>query len=253
VSARSSVPVRDALVLAAGNGDRFHSGSSQSKLLQPIFGRPLIIRTLESARAAGIRAAEVVLGYQSLSLRDTIEAMAPAGLRVHFSYNRDWHLENGISALAARHAFPDRRFALLMGDHLFEPDVLRTLLATAADPDESLLAVDSRPAPADVAAEATKVRIEGGQIVAIGKDLTAYDALDTGMFVCAPVLFDAIEVSRGNGDTTLSGGIRHLAERGLIRAVDIGDAAWYDIDTIADLRHAENLLIGAAAPAPAQA
>ena len=124
VSARPSVPVRDALVLAAGNGDRFHSGSRQSKLLQPIFGRPLIIRTLESARAAGIRAAEVVLGYQSLSLRDTIEAMAPAGLRVHFSYNRDWHLENGISALAARHAFPDRRFALLMGDHLFEPDVL---------------------------------------------------------------------------------------------------------------------------------
>jgi choline kinase len=252
VSTRPCVPVRDALVLAAGNGDRFNNGSHQSKLLQPIFGRPLIIRTLEGAHQAGIRAAEVVLGYQSHSLRNTIEASAPAGLHVRFSYNRDWQLENGISALAARRAFPDRRFALLMGDHLFEPDVLGTLLATAAGPDESLLAVDSRPAPADVAAEATKVRIEDGRIVAIGKDLIAYDALDTGMFVCAPVLFDALDVSCAKGDTTLSGGIRHLAERGLIRAVDIGDAAWYDIDTIADLQHAEGLLIGAAAHGPAR-
>ena len=58
-------------------------------------------------------------------------AAAPAGTRVHFSYNPDWHLENGVSVLAARSGCADRRFALLMGDHLFEPPVLSTLLAHA--------------------------------------------------------------------------------------------------------------------------
>jgi hypothetical protein len=40
----------------------------------------------------------------------------------------------------------------------------------------------------------------------------------------------------------LSGGIRQLADRGLMRAVDVGNATWCDIDTLADLRTAEDLL-----------
>lgn len=232
----------NALVLAAGNGDRFHNGSRQSKLLQPILGCPLIIRTLETAAQAGVTGAEVVLGYQAESLRAVIDALAPRGLAVHFTFNPDWHLENGVSVLAARDRF-EGRFALLMGDHLFEARVLARLLQTEPAVGESLLAVDSRPAAPDVAAEATKVRLLGTRIVQIGKDLDQYDALDTGMFVCTPGLFDAIALARESGDTTLSGGIRQLARRGLMRAVDIGDSAWYDIDTMADLQQAETHLI----------
>ena len=246
MTAPSSVPIRDALVLAAGNGDRFRNGTRQSKLLQQIFGEPIILRTLGAARDAGVTRVEVVLGYQADRLRATIEAGLPAGLQVHFSYNFEWHLENGVSVLAAESELGDRRFALLMGDHLFEPPVLARLLAEPAAADESLLAIDSRPAPPDVAAEATKVRLAGDRrdrIVAIGKALEQYDALDTGMFVCAPSLFAAIRRARRGGDTTLSGGIRELAALGLMRGVDIGNADWYDIDTLADLRHAERLLL----------
>jgi choline kinase len=229
-------------VLAAGNGDRFHNGTRQSKLLQPMLGLPLILRTLETAREAGITTVEVVLGYQADSLRSVILSGLPAGMRVHFSYNADWHLENGVSVLAARGRFSGR-FALLMGDHLFEARVLERLLQIETNGDESLLAVDSRPAPRAIADEATKVRMSGARIVAIGKTLVDYDALDTGMFVCAPALFGALDAARAGGDTTLSGGVRELARRGLMRGVDIGDAAWYDIDTMADLRHAERELI----------
>jgi 1L-myo-inositol 1-phosphate cytidylyltransferase len=236
------VPVRDALILAAGNGDRFHDGSRQSKLLQPIRGEPIILRTLASARAAGITRVEVVLGYQAVRLRSLVEAHALPGLQLHFSYNPDWHLENGVSVLAARPRLASRQFALLMGDHLFEASVLTRLLAEPPKSGESLLAIDSRSVPPDVAAEATKVRLSGDRIVAIGKTLTRYDALDTGMFVCSPSLFSALDRSRGAGDTTLTGGIRELAAEGLMRGVDIGHADWYDIDTIADLQHAERLL-----------
>jgi choline kinase len=234
--------VRDALVLAAGNGDRFHNGTVRSKLLQPLLGQPLILRTLETAHEAGIRSVDVVLGYQAEAVRAAIEKAAPPGVSIRFSINPEWHLENGVSALAARAQLHDRRFALLMGDHLFEAGVLTRLLTAEAGPDESLLAIDTRPARPEVAAEATKVRLSGARITAIGKDLDAYDALDTGLFVCSPTLFDALEAARTAGDTTLSGGIRRLAARGLMRGIHIGDATWYDIDTMADLETAESLL-----------
>jgi len=129
-----------------------------------------------------------------------------------------------------------------MGDHLFESDVLARAISTPVADGESLLAVDSRHVDSHIAAEATRVRIASGYITAIGKEIEPYDALDTGLFVCDPNLFVALEQSRADGDTTLSGGIRRLAAAGLMRGVDIGDAHWCDIDTLADLEAAEELL-----------
>jgi choline kinase len=234
-------PIDTALVLAAGNGDRFQNQTRESKLLQFVGGRPLIIRTIETAYDAGVTSFEIVLGYRADRVRAAIERGAPPDASIHFTHNPDWHLENGVSVLAARRRLQSR-FALLMGDHLFEARVLRQLLRTPAGAGESFLAVDSRSAAPEVAAEATKVRLRGSRIMAIGKALTEYDALDTGLFVCAPTLFAALEYARRQGDTTLSGGIRALAGRGLMQAIDIGDATWCDIDTVEDLYIAETLL-----------
>ena len=244
----TSVPVRDAIVLAAGNGDRFQNATRRSKLLQPLLGQPLILRTLATAADAGIRSFHVVIGYQADAVREVVERGAPAGTTLHFTFNPDWHLENGVSVLAARERLRSRRFALLMGDHVFEPGVLARLLQLQVGPDESVLAVDARTVAPEVAAEATKVRVSGDRITAIGKDLTSHDALDTGLFVCAPALFDALEVARRAGDTTLSGGIRQLAALGLMRAADVGAASWCDIDTLDDLVAAESLLAGEVEP-----
>ncbi len=224
MTANPSIPVRDAVILAAGNGDRFQTRTRRSKLLQPVLGQPLILRTLTTAADAGVTAVHVVLGYQAAEVRAAIERGAPPGVSLHFAVNPDWHLENGLSACAVRDAFQDRRFALLMGDHLFEAAVLSGLLRAHIRDGESILAVDTRPAPPEVAAEATKVTLEGDRITAIGKDLVAFDALDTGLFVCSPLLFGALDEACAAGDTTLSGGIRRLAARGLMRARDIGDA-----------------------------
>ena len=116
------------------------------------------------------------------------------------------------------------------------------MLRLEVDPDESLLAIDTRRVPPEIADEATKVRRIGTRIVAIGKDLTDYDALDTGVFVFSPLLFEALDRARALGDTTLSGGVRQLAARGLMRGVEIGDAVWCDIDTVSDLAAAESAL-----------
>ncbi len=243
MSASTSQPVHQAIVLAAGNGDRFKTSVAESKLVRQVLGVPLIVRTVDSAARAGIRHIEMVLGYQAEHVRRVVLREKPASVTVAFHINDRWHEENGLSVLAARHALAGRRFALLMGDHLFESESLQRLLITPAADDESLLAVDRRPAPPDVSEEATRVRLDGaGRVVQIGKMIEPFDALDTGLFVCAPPLFGALDESCAAGDTTLSGGIRRLAERELVRGVDIGDRVWYDIDTVADLESAEGLL-----------
>lgn len=234
--------VSRAVILAAGNGDRFHNPTHESKLLQPLLGQPILLRTLEAAYDAGIRAATVVVGYQADRIRELVARGAPERMAVSFAENPEWRLENGVSALAARASVGRDRFALLMGDHVFEPPVLQRMLRLDVEADESLLAVDARPATAEQADEATKVRRHGARIVAIGKDLTEFDALDTGVFVFSPVLFDALGYARAHGDTTLSGGVRRLAAQGLMRAVEIGDATWCDIDTVSDLAAAETAL-----------
>lgn len=63
VAPSSSGAVRRAVILAAGNGDRFRTPTGESKLLQPLLGQPILLRTIEAAREAGVRAITVVLGY----------------------------------------------------------------------------------------------------------------------------------------------------------------------------------------------
>jgi choline kinase len=233
--------VRRAIVLAAGNGDRFRNGSAHSKLLTSVAGTPLLIRTLASAHRAGITDAHVVLGYDADAVRARALSDAPAGLRLHFHLNHDWHLENGRSVLAAR-TYAHEPFALMMGDHVFDVDMLQRLLQSPLVPAETLVGIDRLTTDPDVVSEATKVRVHEGRVTAIGKQVHPFDGLDTGLFVCQSSIFGALETSCREGDSTLSGAIRRLAARGLVRAVDIGTSRWRDIDTVNDLAMAEDML-----------
>jgi choline kinase len=242
LSMRHTPRVQHAVILAAGNGDRFRNGTSHSKLLTLVGGVPLLTRTLLSAFNAGLTHAHVVLGYDADSVRAVAERTAPSGLLLYFHLNHDWHHENGVSVLAARHALDHQSFALMMGDHVFDSGVLHRLTRVPSEPAQTLLGIDRQPCDPETAAEATKVRLDGDRIQAIGKAINPYDALDTGLFVCDPTIFDALEASCAEGDSTLSGGVRRLADRGLVRGVDIGPARWCDIDTTADLAAAEHLV-----------
>ena len=242
-----SNPLHHAIVLAAGNGDRFRNGSRRSKLVACVGGTPLLIRTLSSARSAGITNAHIVLGYDADCVRRLAISHAPAGLSLHFHVNHRWRAENGPSVLQARGALSDRPFAILMGDHIFEPRALQALAGTPRRDGEALVGVDRHTSDPNIVVEATKVRTRGDRIVAIGKTIDPFDGLDTGLFVCDRSLFAAIDQACAAGDTTLSAGVSSLAAQGCVRGVDIGRARWCDVDTIHDLTMAEEL----AAPASA--
>ena len=85
--------------------------------------------------------------------------------------------------------------------------------------------------------------IRDGKIVDIGKTLTDFNCVDTGVFVCTPRLMDEIEKAYvANGDASLSEGVAALARAGRMHVLDIGDAFWQDVDTPEMLAHAEDLL-----------
>ncbi len=202
---------------------------------------PLISRTILTAVRAGIRLIDVVVGYQADAVRAMAASATPPEVTVRFHHNDRWHEENGVSALVARPHVGDERVALLMGDHVFNWQVLERLVGEAAPAGESLLAIDRSAATPARAAEATKVRLAGDRITAIGKDIDPFDALDTGVFVFSSPIFTALEESRAAGDTSLSGGVRRLADRGLIRGIDTDGSAWCDVDTVDDLLEASAL------------
>ena len=90
--------------------------------------------------------------------------------------------------------------------------------------------------------DAMKVQTRGDQIVAIGKNLRNYDAIDTGLFVCPHEIFQYLERAKQNGDCSLADGVRLMADDGKTRAIDIGDAWWQDVDTPEMRAHAEENL-----------
>src|SRR3954468_3345601 len=149
----------DAIILAAGNGDRFRNGSTHSKLVAPVADVPLLIRTLRSARQAGITHAHIVLGYDADTVRAVARSGAPTGLTLHFHLNDAWHEENGRSVLQAQAALSDHAFAILMGDHIFEPQALEAIARTPRAFGETLIGIDRQTTNREIVAEATKVRM----------------------------------------------------------------------------------------------
>jgi 1L-myo-inositol 1-phosphate cytidylyltransferase / CDP-L-myo-inositol myo-inositolphosphotransferase len=233
-----------AIILAAGSGHRLHSGNGGiPKPLTPLLGRTLLERTLLSCREMGISDFYVVVGYCAEAVAAHAEEVGQRfTLTVRAVRNPDWKAGNGTSVLAvSRHiAGP---FLLLMCDHIFDVEILRHLLEIGQSTDRCLLAVDRRVDQVFDIADATKVKLDGLGITAIGKDIAPFDAIDVGIFLCQPSIFEALEKAWHQGDGSLSGGVRELIRQGQMRAVDIKDCFWHDVDTPLSLSHANHLLL----------
>jgi CDP-L-myo-inositol myo-inositolphosphotransferase len=85
--------------------------------------------------------------------------------------------------------------------------------------------------------------VEDDRILDTGKDIKKYNAYDTGIFLCSPTIFNAIEESLSNGNTSLTGGVRVLAKKGKAKALDIKDDFWIDVDDEKALKKAEGKLL----------
>ena len=230
--------VTEAVILMAGAGSRLGAaGGALAKPLVQIAGRPLICYTFDALARAGIRTVHAVMGANSDRLTSALEPIVPPGIRFSTILNPEWQKQNGVSVLAAA-GHVQAPFVLTMGDHLFEPALLETLIARS-DPAQVNLAIDRKVGSIFDLDDATKVATEGDRLVGIGKQLAEYDAIDTGVFLCSDEIFSYLRAAQCDGDCSLSDGVRQMAADGKVRAVDIGDAWWQDVDTPEMLRRAE--------------
>lgn len=222
--------VTEAVILMAGVGSRLGApGGAVAKPLVQIAGRPLISFAFEALESAGVRTVHAVMGANSERLTAELEPLVPAAIRFRTIINPDWQKQNGVSVLAAA-GHVGAPFILMMADHLFEPRLLEALLA-GADPAQVNLAIDRKIDSIFDLDDATKVQTEGDRLVGIGKELASYDAIDTGVFLCSDEIFGYLKASQRNGDCSLSDGVRAMAADAKVRAVDVGDAWWQDVDT----------------------
>ena len=129
----------------------------------------------------------------------------------------------------------------MMADHVFEPRTASALVRQSIHQDGAILAVDHKLDSIFDMDDATKVACNGGYVIDIGKNIGIYNAIDTGMFVCTPSLFNCLELAKHNGSCSLSHGMRVLAYTQKLRAYDIGHGLWQDVDTPEALAHAETI------------
>ena len=136
----------------------------------------------------------------------------------------------------------------MMSDHIFERNTIQQLVEaeTLLDSADIILASDSmfqQKEGIDLG-DATKIQVEEGYITDIGKEIETYNAIDTGLFLSGPRIFEELEkLFRARGDVSLTEGNRLMAEKKRFLALDIGKNEWQDVDTLEDMKIAEKKLM----------
>ena len=231
------------LIIAAGQGSRLRP-LAEAKPLVPLKNIPLIERVINSALEANVDDFYVVIGYQGASIRSHLEEVSRSKkVPITMIENEEWERANGISVLKAR-PYLNEPFLLLMGDHIFDPEIARQLIRHSPRNKGLLLAVDEDlENPFIDMGDVTRVFAERNKIQKIGKGIEPYNCFDTGIFLCDPGLFEAIEKSSDElGDDSLSGGVRFLAQDGYANVMPINGLFWCDIDDPENFKQAEKYL-----------
>jgi len=231
------------LIIAAGQGTRFKT-KGEIKPLVPLLGVPLIERVIRSAVKGGADDFYVVTGYQGEKVANFLKRLSKRlNVAVTIIQNDDWQKENGFSVLKARDVMKEP-FLLLMADHLFDPCIIWALQEQSLNKGEVLLAVDTDiNNPLVDMKDVTKVRIKDGYILNIGKTIDDFNGFDTGLFLCTPAIFEALErACKIHNDTTLSAAIRVLAEDKPAKSVQT-NGFWIDIDDEKAHKKAEKTLL----------
>lgn len=224
--------IREALIIAAGEGSRLQSVSI-CKPLTLVRGISLLELGVRQLAAAGVERVVVATGHRA----EQIEAALPdlsrkTGVDIVAADVGDWTRPNGHSVLAGA-ALIKGNYLLVMADHLFSDGLLAALAGFDVPDDGVTLAIDRRlTSPLIDPDDATYVRCnEHGAITHISKHLDAPDAVDCGAFLATPALAGAIAQAIVAGRPgSLSDGMQCLADQRRAITHDVGDAWWLDVD-----------------------
>lgn len=231
-----------AVIIAAGKGSRM-SHLYSPKPLTPIFGLRLIERIILVGKRAGVDDFKIVVGYEGTKIKKVIGSGKKYGVRIQYIDNPDWQKGNGMSVLKAKDSVQGK-FLLLMSDHLCDEKILSKLLKADVEDGQCVLGVDKNLTGEHFDLnDVTRAFCQDGHVKYIDKSLEDFNAIDTGVFLCTPVIFDALEKSCGQGQYSLSAGNQILAREGRLKSLDATGCFWVDVDNGQVLKKAREMLI----------
>lgn len=227
-----------AIILAAGHGSRLLPLTlTTPKCLVQVGGRAILDHQLDAVAAAGFEGAVIVGGYRI----DQIEAHLTArdgGLPTELVFNPFWSIANSIGSVWAARAYIDAPFALMNGDTVFDPAILRTAMTGGSE--GTTLLVEPL---ADAGLDDMLVEADGDRVIAVGKHLVGHEATDRslGLIVShgGAAYADALRsvIGEENGIHAYHHAVvARVAQTAGVRAVRIpANVQWQEIDRPEDI------------------
>jgi len=238
-----------AVILAAGRGERLLPLTQNSpKPLLKILNKPLIEYTINALKHGDISHCIIATGYLAQTIRNFIGDGSRFNIKVQYSYNPAYDNGNATSLKTTQEFLrSDEPFLLIMSDHLIEKTIIEKALENLDR--APLLCVDRKPHYPFKIEDSTKVLVDSnGFIKDIGKKISSWNAIDTGVFVLNGKIFQIIEqmeLQKTFSPLTLNHCVKQMIAAGSpLWACDVSDNLWLDIDTMEDLILAERLLGG---------
>ena len=253
VSGGDPPPVRRAVILAAGKGNRLQPlTADMPKCMVEVGNEPLLERALHALASQGVAEAVIVIGYKGQVVRERIGSCF-AGVDIHYVEAPDFETTNNIRSLWDARGYLDQDILLLEADVVFDPEVITALLRESGS--------SAAVAPYHRALSGTVVRRDQHRRITsftLGVEQDAgFDTSDTFKTVniyvlreqllriqLVPLLCSAIEA--GHVDRYYETILRDCVADGSLAdltAVDVSASRWYEIDDHRDQDAAEFLFL----------
>jgi len=229
------------VIIAAGFGSRLWKTTKQiPKTLLPYKKGTILSTIIQQLQMAGISELIIVVGFKKDYIANYLQNDPPT-LPVTLVENLEWERGNALSVYKAKDYINNEPFLLSMSDHLVKMEALKKIVEV---PERiNLLLTDPFISENFDVDDATKVLTEDDYIIAIGKELDNYNALDCGIFRLEPDFFTAVEKSVQKGNESISNAITELISLKRIKVVMLNKAnQWMDIDTPEAYNFAHNFV-----------
>ena len=241
----------DAILLAAGMGNRLGLADGRPKALLEIGGRSLLQRHVQNLSALGVRRLTVCTGYRSADIVAAVRGHAAP--HIECVENPDFSSGSIKSLWTVRSALTAGEEVLLMDADVLYP--AHFLVRLAASPHRSCLLLDRAYVPGD---EPVKVCVQGSRIVDFSKRPDPARAWDftgesVGFFKLSPstarqlaVLCERF-VADGRAQEPHESALRELLQNAPhdFGFEDISGEPWIEIDFPADICRATDEILPA--------
>lgn len=228
---------RKAIILAAGKGQRL--GDITKDLPKPLLeinNKALINYAIDFVKNIGIEDIIVVAGYHFKQMGKKIQEIDK---KIKVIDNPDFHFQNLVSFAKGLEQVENQNLLVCNADYIFKKTsaeaVAKNLNGIAVYCSYDLSGNDE---------DVVKVKVdENRNLIEMSKQLTNFEAIYTGIWFFEakyiPELREVVEEILEKEDknkTAVEAVFREFVKRGFqIKAVDIGKADWFEIDTSEEL------------------